>query len=38
MVSWSTEGEVASFNLSATTTGWVGIGFSRDRLMVSVYL
>ena len=38
MVSWSTEGEVACFNLSATTTGWVGIGFSRDRLMVSAYL
>ena len=37
-MSWNTEGEVASFNLSATITGWVGIGFSRDKLMVSVYL
>ena len=37
-MSWNTVGEVASFNLSATTTGWVGIGFSRDRLMVSVNL
>ena len=33
-VHWSTSGELASFVLTAKTTGWVGIGFSRDTQMV----
>ena len=27
-----------SFEVTAVTTGWVGIGFSLDRKMVSVYI
>ena len=33
-VSWRVVGDVASFTVSARTTGWVGIGFSKDQLMV----
>ena len=33
-VSWRVVGDVVSFTVSARTTGWVGIGFSKDQLMV----
>lgn len=34
MVSVSVQGDAISFNMSAPTTGWVGIGFSLDQSMV----
>jgi len=34
---WTVEGNNVRFTVSAQTTGWVGIGFSNDQLMVSVY-
>ena len=35
---WTVEGNNVRFTVSAQTTGWVGIGFSDDQLMVSVYI
>ena len=37
-VSWRVVGDVASFVLSARTTGWVGLGFSRNQQMVKPFL
>ena len=35
---WTVRGDMISFEVTAVTTGWVGIGFSLDRKMVSVYI
>ena len=35
--SWSVEGDDIIFTAAAQTTGWVGIGFSLDRVMVSAH-
>ena len=34
-VAYSVSGDTITFTLQAMTTGWVGIGFSLDQLMVS---
>ena len=31
---WTVEGDCVSFYVSATTDGWVGLGFSLNRFMV----
>ena len=33
-MTYAVNGETITFTLQATTTGWVGIGFSHDQLMV----
>ena len=33
--SWSISGDEITFEVIVRTTGWVGIGFSNDQLMVS---
>ena len=35
--SWRVEGDEVIFTVAAQTTGWVGIGFSLDQLMVSAH-
>ena len=37
MAEWTVRGDMISFEVTAVTTGWVGIGFSLDQKMVSVY-
>ena len=32
---WTVRGDLISFEVRATTVGWVGIGFSDDQMMVS---
>ena len=34
-VQWTVREDMIDFNVSALTTGWVGIGFSENDLMVS---
>ena len=34
-VSWTVTGDSVAFEVSAVTTGWVGLGFSVDSIMVS---
>ena len=34
VATWRTRGDRVEFNLVAQTQGWVGIGFSTDRIMV----
>ena len=36
-VVWTVRGDLIDFVVSAQTTGWVGIGFSLDSLMVSIF-
>ena len=35
---WTVQGDSVEFIVSAQTTGWVGIGFSNDQLMVSIHI
>ena len=37
-VQWTVRGDMIDFVVSATTSGWVAIGFSLDTVMVSSFI